>query len=134
MIRDFWTSLNVCYSFRLYYISWLFSMFLLVKFLITTLCLILRAVFACKKILNANACFFYEILIVLTLWLVIEIVYILWLVFHRSFVVSFIYFFSNLSVTFFDYFLFDFYTRIIIIIIYIYISKRLIESKYFLYS
>lgn len=43
-------------------------------------------------------------------------------------------FFSNLSVTFFDYFLFDFYTRIIIIIIYIYISKRLIESKYFLYS
>lgn len=30
--------------------------------------------FCVQKILNVNACFFYEILIVLTLWLVIVIV------------------------------------------------------------
>lgn len=108
-------SVNICDSFRIGLYSRLSSMlrvFIGEIFNCDVLLDITRG-FCVQKILNA--CFFYEILIVLTLWLVIVIV-ILWLVFHPSFVLSFFFLFQFIC-NFFDYFLFEFYTCIIIIII-----------------
>lgn len=88
-------SVNICDSFRIGLYSRLSSMlrvFIGEIFNCDVLLDITRG-FCVQKILNTNACFFYEILIVLTLWLVIVIV-ILWLVFHPSFVLSFFFSFS----------------------------------------
>lgn len=66
-------SVNICDSFRIGLFAVMLRVFIGEIFNCDVLLDITRG-FCVQKILNANACFFYEILIVLTLWLVIVIV------------------------------------------------------------